>query len=60
MLARTTDALHYVTASIKDAWRKGEVMGALFLDIKGAFPSIRLDQLIHNMRMRGVPKQYTN
>jgi Reverse transcriptase (RNA-dependent DNA polymerase) len=34
-------------------------MGALFLDIKGAFPSIRLDQLIHNMRMRGVPKQYT-
>jgi hypothetical protein len=45
----TTDALHYVMSYIKDAWRKGEAVGALFPDIKGAFPSIPLDRLIHNI-----------
>jgi len=29
-------------------------------DIKSAFPSIVLNQLIHDMRTRGVPAQYTN
>ena len=56
----TTDAIHYVAAQIKDAWRKGEVVSALFLDIKGAFPSVKLNRLIHNMRKRGIPKQYTD
>ena len=32
---------------------------ALFLDIKAAFLSIILEQLIHNMRKRGIPRQYT-
>jgi Reverse transcriptase (RNA-dependent DNA polymerase) len=32
----TTDALHYMATYIKDAWRRGEVVGALFLDIKAA------------------------
>jgi Reverse transcriptase (RNA-dependent DNA polymerase) len=54
----TTDTLHYVITYIKDAWRRGEVVGALFLDIKAAFPSIILKRLIHNMRRRGVPRQY--
>ena len=35
----TTDALHLVVKFIKDAWRRGEVVSALFLDVKGAFPS---------------------
>ena len=45
---------------MKDAWRKGEVISALFLDIKGTFPSLILMQLIHNMRTRGIPMQYTD
>jgi len=56
----STDALHYVVAAAKDAWRKGKVLGALFLDIKGAFPSIVLKKLIHDMQCRGIPKEYTD
>ena len=40
--------------TIKDAWRKGNDIGGLFLDIKGAFPSIILEKLIYNMRHRGI------
>ena len=32
----------------------------MFLDIKEAFPSMKLDRLIHNMHKRGIPKQYTD
>jgi hypothetical protein len=56
----TTDAIHYVVGEAKDAWRRGKVMGLLYLDIKGAFPSIILDRLTHNMRRRGVPVEYTD
>jgi len=45
---------------IKDVWRKGEVISMLFLDIKGAFPSVILKRLIHDMRMHGIPTQYTD
>jgi hypothetical protein len=44
---------------VKDAWRKGQVASILFLDIKGAFPSVDINQLIHNMKKRGIPKEYT-
>jgi len=56
----TTNSLHYVTKLTKDAWRKGEVVSTLFLDIKGMFPSVILNQLIHDMRTQGVPTQYTD
>jgi len=32
----------------------------MFLNNKSAFPSIILNQLVHNMRQRGMPEQYTN
>jgi len=35
------------------------VVSTLFLDIKSAFPSVVLKQLMHDMRKRGVPTQYT-
>jgi len=35
------------------------VVSALFLDVKSAFPSIILEQLIHDMRLQGVPAEYT-
>ena len=56
----TTDSLHYVMKFMKDAWRRQEVVSALFLDIKSAFPSVMLEWLVHDMRNRGVPSQYTN
>ena len=34
-------------------------MAILFLDIKGAFPSVILECLIHDMRSRGIPEEYT-
>jgi len=49
-----------VTKFVKDVWRKKEVVSALFIDIKSAFPSVVLDHLVHDMRNRGVPRQYTH
>ena len=49
----------YIVQTIKDTWRKGNNIGALFLHIKGVFPSIILEKLIHNMRCRGMPEEYT-
>ena len=46
----TSDSLHYITTFVKNAWRKKEVISALFLNIKGAFPNVVLSQLIHDMR----------
>src|SRR5882724_1027053 len=45
----TTDSLHFVTKYVKDAWRRGEVVSTLFLDIKSAFPRVLLNRLTHNM-----------
>ena len=56
----STDARHYFTDWVKNAWRKGLVVSVLFLDVKGAFPSVDIHQLVHNMRKRGVPKEYTD
>jgi len=54
------DSLHYVTKFVKDAWRRKEVVSALFLDIKNSFPSVVLDRLVHDMRSRGVPRECTD
>jgi len=56
----TSDSLHFITKFVKDAWRKNEVVSALFLDIKSTFPSVMLERLVHDMRFRGVPSQDTN
>ena len=45
----TMDALHLMVKFIFDQWRKGNVVSALFIDVKGAFPSVEVQQLIHNM-----------
>jgi hypothetical protein len=56
----TTDAMLLVVHKIKGAWRRGKVAVALFLDVQGAFPNTVKEQLIHNMRMRRVPKCFTD
>ena len=49
----------FVTKYVKDTWRKGEVVSALFLDVKSTFPSVMLGQLLRDMRTRGMPVEYT-
>ena len=56
----TTDSLHLFETTVKHAWRQGKVVSALFLDIEGAFPNAVTDRLIHNMRMRRLPKAITS
>ena len=56
----TTDAMLLMVHKIKDAWRCGKVAAALFVDVQGAFPNTVKEQLIHNMRMRRVPKCFTD
>ncbi|KEP45734.1 putative reverse transcriptase from transposon X-element protein [Rhizoctonia solani 123E] len=56
----TTDALHLLTRTIKDAWATKKVASALFLDVKGAFPHANPLRLAENMRQLGVPSIYVN
>lgn len=54
----TTDSIHLVTKTIKDAWHKHQVASVVFLDIKLAFPAASPEHLFHNLRMHGVPQEY--
>ena len=54
----TTDAIHMLTHTVKNAWRSGKVAATLFLDFQGAFPNTCKDQLIHNMKARRIPSCY--
>jgi ribonuclease HI len=56
----TTDAIQYGIAKIKDAWRQGKCTTMLLLDIKAAFPHIVITQLVHIMRSKGIPREYTD
>lgn len=51
----TTDSLHLLEETIKNAWRSHKVASVLFLDIEGAFPNAVTKHLLHNMRMRRIP-----
>ena len=54
------DSIHILVNFIMDAWRRKKVVAALFLDVKSTFPSKAVRRLVHNMRMRGIPKEYTD
>lgn len=54
-----TDPMHLMVNKIKNAWRHHKVVVMLFLDIEGAFPNAVNDRLIHNMRKRRIPEEYT-
>ncbi|TFY62710.1 hypothetical protein EVG20_g6603 [Dentipellis fragilis] len=56
----TTDAMHLLTQRVKNAWRQGNVVSALFLDIEGAFPNAVTPRLLHNLRKRQVPMAIIN
>jgi Reverse transcriptase (RNA-dependent DNA polymerase) len=42
-----------------EKWRKGLVVSGLFLNISGAFPNAVISGLIHNLRHRQIPIEYT-
>ena len=50
--------MHYVEQFAKNAWRKGQVASALFLDIQAAFPNMRKDKLIASMKARNIATEY--
>ncbi|PSR72425.1 hypothetical protein PHLCEN_2v11706 [Hermanssonia centrifuga] len=52
----TTDSLHYITTTVKNAWRTHKVASILFLDVKAAFPSINPERLLYILRRKGIPK----
>lgn len=52
------DAVMDLVMTVKEAWRTGRVASALFLDVKGAFPSVDLDMLWHEMRAIGIPIEF--
>lgn len=54
----TSDVMHIITQKVKDAWQKGDVAAALFLDVKSAFPNMVPTRLIHNMKMKRIPTAY--
>lgn len=56
----TTDALLYLTQRVKDAWRKGNVISVLFLDISQAFPTVSHERLLHNLKKRQAPSELVN
>ena len=53
----TTDSLHLLVKSIRDAWRRKEVASVLFLDVEAAFPSAIPAWLLYEMRTMGIPEQ---
>lgn len=55
----TTDTAHMLARITKDAWREGEAATALLLSVKGAFPSVAIKTVIHDMRQRGIPPEIT-
>jgi len=46
----TSEALHMVEQFMKNAWRKGDVVLALFLDIQAAFLNMQKACLLENMQ----------
>ena len=57
---KPTNSLHYVMCKIHNDMDMKKAVVVLFLDIKGAFPSINLDKLVYNMHKQGIPKEYTD
>jgi hypothetical protein len=55
----TTNSLMLAVHWTFEKWRKGLVVSGLFLDISGAFPNAVITRVVHNMRRRQIPIEYT-
>lgn len=56
----TKDALAHLTSWTKNQWSRGKFVGALFVDVKEAFPTINPTQLIDTLRTQGFCPTLTN
>ena len=52
----TEDGIIAITERIKNEWRKGNVVGALLINVKNAFPSVSKQWLLYNLWKRKIPK----
>src|SRR6266481_1154242 len=50
--------MHLMVHRIKVAWRRGNVVAVLFLDVEGTFPNAVTACLLHNLHMCRVPERY--
>jgi len=51
------DAVLELVSTVKDAWRQKNVVTGLFLDVKGAFPSVDLPTLYSTLRRKNFPEK---
>jgi len=54
------DSLHLLESTVRNAWRQGKVVSALFLDIEGTFPNAVTERLLHNLQKKRLPKEIVN
>jgi hypothetical protein len=54
------DAMMVLSEHIHQAWKRGEIFTAIFLDVAGAFNNVHHERLIHNLRQRGIPGKLRN
>jgi hypothetical protein len=52
--------MHALLERIHQAWNRGEVATALFLDVTEAFDNVSHLRLLQNLRKRRIPTSYVN
>jgi hypothetical protein len=45
------DAAGVLVATVDEAWEQGDIAAALMMDVKGAFPTVNCECLVHKMRL---------
>ncbi len=50
----TVDLLLQLTQTIKDAWRRKQVVSVLYLDVSQAFPNVAHERLLERMEVMGL------
>lgn len=56
----TDDALLILTSWIKEKWRRNQIVTALFLDVKSAYPSVHRERLWHTLSRHNCPLYLLN
>lgn len=54
------EALVHLISWIKSQWRAGRIVGAIFADVKSAFPPVHHPRMLHTLEMQGFPPQLIN
>lgn len=54
------EALVHLVSWVKAQGRAGRMVGAIFADVKSAFPLVHHPQMLHTLEMQGFPPQLTN